>query len=57
MPSDALDARVEAMLAAIRACGPQAIRRQKALIRYWEDHTVTRLDRAGHQELCRIIRR
>jgi enoyl-CoA hydratase len=41
VPRAALDARVEAMLAAILACGPQAIRRQKALIRYWEDHTVT----------------
>jgi enoyl-CoA hydratase/carnithine racemase len=41
VPSAELDAKVEAMLAAILACGPQAIRRQKALIRYWEDHTVT----------------
>jgi enoyl-CoA hydratase len=41
VPSAGLDAKVEATLAAILACGPEAIRRQKALIRYWEDHTVT----------------
>ncbi len=41
VPPAALDAKVEAMLTDILACGPQAIRRQKALIRYWEDHTVT----------------
>jgi enoyl-CoA hydratase/carnithine racemase len=41
VPAAELDAKVEAVLAAILACGKQAIRRQKALIRYWEDHTVT----------------
>ena len=47
VPAAELDAEVEAILAAILACGPQAIRQQKALIRYWEDHTVTELIARG----------
>jgi enoyl-CoA hydratase len=41
VPRAELDAEVDRVLAAILACSPSAIRRQKALIRYWEDHTVT----------------
>ena len=35
-PADGLDAAVEACLADILACGPMAIRQQKALIQAWE---------------------
>ena len=41
VPAAALDAEVERVVAAILACGASAIRRQKALIGYWEDHTPT----------------
>lgn len=37
LPKAALDGAVEQVLAAILACGPHAIRLQKALIREWED--------------------
>ncbi len=37
LPKAALDGAVEEVLAAILACGPRAIRLQKALIREWED--------------------
>ena len=36
-PAAELDALVETRLASLLACGPQAIRLQKALIRRWED--------------------
>jgi enoyl-CoA hydratase len=41
VPRTELDAAIDSVLAAILACSPLAVRRQKALIRYWEDHTVT----------------
>jgi enoyl-CoA hydratase len=37
VPSFGLDSEVEKVLSAILACGPNAIRLQKALIREWED--------------------
>jgi enoyl-CoA hydratase len=37
VPAAALDGVVEQVLSAILACGPEAIRLQKALIREWED--------------------
>ena len=44
---DALDAAVEAQLAALFSAGPQAVRLQKALIRKWEDLTLSQAVRAG----------
>jgi enoyl-CoA hydratase/carnithine racemase len=44
---DALDAAVEARLAALLSAGPQAVRLQKALIRRWEDLTLSQAVRAG----------
>jgi enoyl-CoA hydratase len=41
VPSTALDGAVDGMLDAILACGGNALRLQKELIRYWEDHTVS----------------
>lgn len=38
---DALDAAIEARLAALLAAGPQALRLQKKLIRQWEDLTLS----------------
>ncbi|TMJ01702.1 MAG: enoyl-CoA hydratase [Alphaproteobacteria bacterium] len=43
----ALDAAVDKRLAALLAAGPQAVRRQKKLIRDWEDMTVAQAVRAG----------
>ncbi len=44
---DALDAAVEARLAALMSAGPQAVRLQKTLIRQWEDLTLSQAVRAG----------
>jgi enoyl-CoA hydratase/carnithine racemase len=44
---DALDAAVETRLGALSRCGPQAVRRQKKLIRQWEDLTLSQAVRAG----------
>jgi len=44
---DALDAAVEARLAALLSAGPQAVRLQKTLIRQWEDLTLSQAVRAG----------
>jgi enoyl-CoA hydratase/carnithine racemase len=40
VPDDALDAAVERVLADILACGPNAVRLQKRLIREWEELTL-----------------
>jgi enoyl-CoA hydratase len=45
-PAD-LDGAVEARLAQLLSAGPQAIRLQKALIRQWEDCTLSQAVRAG----------
>ncbi len=37
VPADGLDAAIDRVLADIRACGPRAIRLQKALISAWEE--------------------
>ena len=44
---EALDAAVEARLAALMTAGPQAVRLQKTLIRQWEDLTLSQAVRAG----------
>jgi enoyl-CoA hydratase/carnithine racemase len=44
---EALDAAVEARLAALLSCGPQAVRLQKKLIRRWEDLTLSQAVQAG----------
>jgi enoyl-CoA hydratase/carnithine racemase len=44
---EALDAAVETRLAALLSCGPQAVRRQKKLIRQWEDLTLSQAVRVG----------
>jgi enoyl-CoA hydratase len=44
---DALDAAVEARLAALLAAGPHAVRLQKKLIRQWEDLTLSQAVKAG----------
>ena len=41
VPAAALDGAVDAMLGAILACGGNALRLQKELIAYWEDHTLS----------------
>jgi enoyl-CoA hydratase len=41
VPAAALDDAVNAMLEAIIACGGNALRLQKELISYWEDHTIS----------------
>ncbi len=41
VPAAALDGAVDAMLRAILACSGNALRLQKELIRYWEDHSVS----------------
>lgn len=41
VPAVALDGAVDGMLDAVLACGSNALRLQKELIRYWEDHTVS----------------
>jgi enoyl-CoA hydratase/carnithine racemase len=42
-----LDDAIEARLAQLLRAGPQAIRRQKALMRQWEDSTLSQAVRAG----------
>ncbi len=42
VPAARLDALVDEVLDAVLACGPNAIRLQKALIRDWEDLTLSR---------------
>lgn len=39
--ADQLDAAVDAWLSQLARCGPEAVRLQKALIRGWEDQTVS----------------
>jgi enoyl-CoA hydratase len=41
VPAASLDDAVEAMLEAILACGSNALRLQKELIGFWEDHTLS----------------
>jgi enoyl-CoA hydratase len=41
VPAVALDGAVDGVLDAVLACGSNALRLQKELIRYWEDHTVS----------------
>ena len=41
VPDEALDAAVERVVGDVLACGPQAIRLQKALIAEWEELTVS----------------
>lgn len=50
---DALDGAVEARLAALLANGPQAVRLQKALIRKWEDLTLSQAVSAGIESFKR----
>ncbi len=47
VPRAELDAAVERVLDAIFACGPQAIRRQKTLLRDWEDLPLSRAIERG----------
>jgi enoyl-CoA hydratase/carnithine racemase len=44
---EALDEAVEAMVSAITACAPQAVRLQKALIVRWRESALTDAVRAG----------
>jgi enoyl-CoA hydratase/carnithine racemase len=44
---EGLDAAIEARLTALLECGPQAVRLQKALIRRWEDLTLSQAVQAG----------
>ena len=46
-PPDGLDGLVERWLDALLACGPRAIRLQKALVRRWEDLTLSQAVAAG----------
>ncbi len=52
---DALDAEVEKILAALLAAGPQAVRRQKALMREWEDLPAGRAIEAGIDAFARAF--
>jgi enoyl-CoA hydratase/carnithine racemase len=45
-PAD-LDGAIEARLTQLLSAGPQAIRLQKALMRQWEDSTLSQAVRAG----------
>ncbi len=47
VPADELDAQVERWIAALLECAPLAVRRQKALIRAWEDLPLTAAIQAG----------
>jgi len=47
VPPAELDAAVERRLDALLACGPQAVRLQKQLIRRWEDLTLSQAVQAG----------
>ncbi len=47
VPAAKLDEAVEAMVASIVACGPKAVRLQKALIREWEELTPSAGVQAG----------
>jgi enoyl-CoA hydratase/carnithine racemase len=51
--SSGLDDAVEARLAALLANGPQAVRRQKQLIRQWEDLTLSQAVSAGIESFTR----
>jgi enoyl-CoA hydratase/carnithine racemase len=42
-----IDARIEAWIGHLLAAGPEAIRAQKALIRQWEDCTISEAIAAG----------
>lgn len=42
-----LDAAIRECRATLIACGPEALRRQKALMRLWEDGTITAAIDAG----------
>jgi enoyl-CoA hydratase/carnithine racemase len=50
---DALDAEIEKILAALLAAGPQAVRRQKVLMREWEDMPASRAIEAGIDAFAR----
>ena len=50
---EALDAAVEARLAALLANGPEAVRLQKKLIRQWEDLTLSQAVSAGIESFKR----
>ncbi len=47
VPADGLDGAVDAWLEAILACGPEALRIQKALIREWENRPLDEAIEAG----------
>jgi enoyl-CoA hydratase/carnithine racemase len=47
VPAEQLDAAVERLLGSILACGPQAVRLQKALIADWEDLPLRQAVRRG----------
>ena len=47
VPADALDSAVDGWLEAIAACGPEALRIQKALIREWENRPLDQAIEAG----------
>jgi enoyl-CoA hydratase len=47
VPAEALDAAIERRVAAILACGAQAVRAQKVLIRAWEDLPMTEAIQRG----------
>jgi enoyl-CoA hydratase/carnithine racemase len=53
---DALDAAVEARLAAILACAPVAVRLQKQLIRAWEDLPLSAAVAAGIETFAAAYR-
>jgi enoyl-CoA hydratase/carnithine racemase len=52
---EALDAEVEKVVAALLAAGPQAIRRQKALMREWEELPAGRAIAAGIDAFARAF--
>ncbi len=56
MPKAELDAAVERVLDAILACGPEAIRLQKALIRDWEDLPLSRAIERGITRFAEAFR-
>lgn len=49
VPADGLDNAVEAWLASLMACGPNAVRIQKRLVQDWERMAITDAARAGMQ--------
>jgi len=53
--SEALDAEVEKILAALLSAGPQAVRRQKALMRQWEQLNADAAIEAGIDAFARAF--